>query len=136
MRHLDDNLDRVVSLLRPGGVIALDEFGWDTIDEPTLDWLWNQRRAIAAASGGDAPSTLEEMREDWEAEHVGVHGYVTLRRELAERFEEQAFEPAPFLYRKLRGVATTEVLEQALIDSGAIRALGFRFAGVALPPEG
>jgi hypothetical protein len=36
----------------------------------------------------------------------------------------------PFLHRLLGGVAT-EVLEQALIDAGAIQALGFRWAGVA-----
>jgi hypothetical protein len=35
----------------------------------------------------------------------------------------------PFLYRLLGGVAT-EVLEQALIDAGAIRPIGFRYAGV------
>jgi SAM-dependent methyltransferase len=135
MRHLDDNLDRVVALLRPGGVLVLNEFGWDAIDEPTLDWLWNQRRALAAASGGVAPATLEEMRAEWEAEHVGVHGFETLRAELEERFDERAFEPSPFLYRKLHGAATTEVLEQALIDAGAIQALGFRYAGVARPPH-
>ena len=35
----------------------------------------------------------------------------------------------PYLHRLLGGVAT-EVLEQALIDAGAIQALGFRYAGV------
>jgi len=35
----------------------------------------------------------------------------------------------PFLHRTLAGVAT-EVLEQALIEAGAIQALGFRYAGV------
>ena len=40
---------------------------------------------------------------------------------------------APFLYRLLGGVAT-EVLEQALIDAGAIQALAFRYAGAAPPP--
>ena len=34
-----------------------------------------------------------------------------------------------YLHRLLGGVAT-EVLEQALIESGAIQALGFRYAGV------
>jgi SAM-dependent methyltransferase len=136
MRHLDDNLDRVVALLQPGGTLVVSEFGWNLADEPTLDWLWNHRRAIASAGNGDPPGSFEELREDWESEHVGVHRFETLRAELDARFEEHAFEPGPFLYRKLRGVATTEVLEQALIDSGAIQALGFRYAGVALPPEG
>ena len=136
MRHLDDNLDRIVSLLRPGGMLVLNEFGWDLADEPTLDWLWNHRRALAAAGEGEAPASLEELRAEWEAEHVGVHPFETLRSELDERFEQRAFEECPFLYRKLHGAATTEVLEQALIDAGAIRPLGFRYAGAALPPKG
>jgi hypothetical protein len=51
-----------------------------------------------------------------------------LRTELDARFEERAFEWGPYFHRHLGGVAT-EVLEQALVDAGAIRALGFRFAG-------
>jgi len=135
MRHLGDNLDRVVALLRPGGRLVVSEFGWNLADDATLDWLWNHRRALASAGGGEAPASFAEMREDWEAEHVGLHRFETLRDEIAARFDERAFEAEPFLYRKLRGVATTEVLEQALIDGGAIRALGFRYAGVARPPE-
>ena len=135
MRHLDDNLDRVVGLLRPGGTFVVDEFGWNLADEATLDWLWDHRRARAAAGGGQPPAPRGEMREDWEAEHVGVHRFEALRTDLDARFEERAFARTPFLYRKLRGVATTEVLEQALIDRGAIRALGFRYAGVARPPK-
>jgi SAM-dependent methyltransferase len=132
MRDLDQALDRVLALLRPGGVLVLNEFGWDLLDEPTLDWLWNQRRALAAAGHGEAPATLAELRDEWEAEHLGVHGFEVLRSELEERFEERAFEPSPFLYRKLGGHAS-EVLEQALIDAAAIRALGFRYAGTARP---
>ena len=60
--------------------------------------------------------------------HLGLHGYVSLRHELDARFEERSFVWVPYLYRHLGGVAT-EVLEQALIDAGAIRALGFRYAG-------
>jgi hypothetical protein len=58
-----------------------------------------------------------------------------MRAGVAERFEEREFVRTPFLHRLLGGVAT-EVLEQALIDAGAIQALGFRYAGVARVPEG
>jgi hypothetical protein len=58
-----------------------------------------------------------------------VTPYEVLRAALAPRFEERAFEWAPFLHRLLHGHAS-EVLEAALIDAGAIRALGFRYVGV------
>ena len=112
----------------------LDEHGWDLADEATLDWLWNQRRALAAAGHGEPPASLEAFREGWQAEHLGLHGFETMRDETSKRFDERAFVRAPFLYRLLGGVAT-EVLEQALIDAGAIQALAFRYAGVARPPD-
>jgi SAM-dependent methyltransferase len=135
IRDLDHALDLIVALLRPGGVLVLDEHGWDLADEETLDWLYHQRRSLAAAGHGEAPASLEALREDWGSEHLGLHGFETLRAAVAERFEERAFVRVPFLHRLLGGVAT-EVLEQALIDGAAIQALGFRYAGVARVPKG
>ena len=128
IRDLDLALDRIAALLVPGGVLVLEEVGWDLADEPTLDWLYGQRRALAAAGHGEAPVSLEAMREEWDADHLGVHGFERLRSELGARFDELAFERTPFLHRLLGGVAT-EVLEGALVDAGAIQALGFRWAG-------
>ena len=130
IRDLDHALDLVVELLEPGGVLVLDEFGWDLADEPTFDWLYAQRRALVAAGLGEVPASLEALRNEWEAEHLGLHGFEALRTAVAARFEEREFARMPFFHRQLGGVAT-EVLEQALIDAGAIQALGFRYAGVA-----
>ena len=135
IRDLGQALDRVVGLLRPGGALVLDEHGWDLADEETLDWLYNQRRTLAAAGQGEAPASLETLRDEWAAQHVGLHGFEALRSEVDARFDERAFVRAPFFYRLLGGVAT-EVLEQALIDAGAIQALGFCYAGSARVPEG
>jgi SAM-dependent methyltransferase len=129
IRDLASGLDRIAALLRPGGVLVADEIGWDLIDEPTLDWLYGQRRALASAGRGEAPASVDEVRQEWEAAHLGIHGFAALREALAERFEEREFVWTPFLHRLLGGVAT-EVLEQALIDAQAIRQLGFRYVGV------
>ena len=126
---LDAAFDKIAGLLRAGGVLVVDEFAWDRLDDTTLDWLYGQRRALAAAGHGDAPASLDELRSEWEAEHLGLHGFAALREALAARFDEREFEWAPHLHRTLAGVATA-VLEQALIDAGAIQALGFRYAGV------
>lgn len=135
IRHLDDALDLIAELLAPAGMLVLDEIGWDRADESTLDWLYGQRRALAAAGEGEAPVSLEALREEWRAGHLGIHGYDALRAALDARFEERAFAWTPFLHRLLGGVAT-EVLEQALVDAGAIQPLGFRYAGVARAPQG
>ncbi len=101
IRDLAHGLDRVAALLRPGAPLVVDEIGWDLMDEPTLDWLYGQRRALAAAGHGDAPASLDELREEWESSHLGIHGYDALRRELESRFEERAFVRTPFLHRLL-----------------------------------
>ena len=130
IRDLGQALDRIVALLGDGGMLVLDEHGWDLADETTLDWFYSQRRALAAAGEGGAPTSLDAFRDEWQAEHVGLHGFEALRTGVDARFEERVFVWTPFLGRLLGGVAS-EVLEQALIDAGAIRALGFRYAGAA-----
>ena len=127
---LDAALDRIAALLPPGGMLALDEFGWDLMDEPTLDWFHGQRRVLAAAGGGDAPGSLDDLRLEWEAEHLGLHGYDAMRAALAARFAEVTFERTPFLHRLLGGPATL-ALEQALVGADAIRPLGFRYVGAS-----
>jgi SAM-dependent methyltransferase len=127
---LEAALDRVKGLLRPGGVLVLDEFAWDRLTGPTAEWFYGQQRALAAAGRlPDAPATLEECCRDWEDEHVGLHGYEAMRAALGERFRERSFEWLPYLYRYLDGV-TGETLERTLIEADAIQATGFRYVGV------
>ena len=130
IRDLGAGLDKIAGLLPAGGVLVVNEFAWDRLDDTTLDWLDGQRRALAAAGHGAAPASHDELRSEWEAEHLGLHGFSALREALDARFDEREFEWAPHLHRTLAGVATA-VLEQALIDAGAIQALGFRYVGVA-----
>ena len=54
IRDLDAALEKIATLLERDGLLVVDEFAWDLLDEPTLDWLWGQRRALAAA-GGSCP---------------------------------------------------------------------------------
>jgi SAM-dependent methyltransferase len=128
IRDLDAALAKIASILRPDGVLAVDEFGWDLFDEPTIDWFWGQQRALAAAGGAPTAASPDELLAGWNADHLGLHGFEALRAGLDEHFEELAFEPVPHLHRHLGGPSSA-VLEAALVDAGAIRALGFRWAG-------
>ena len=126
IRDLGAALDKIARLLAPNGVLVVEEFAWDRLDEPTLAWFAEQRRA--RSGGGEGSAAVEALRAEWEADHLGLHGEKALLHGLAERFAEQAFEWTPYLYRLL-GDGATEVLEQALVDSGEIQALGFRYVG-------
>ena len=126
---LDGALDKIVRLLRGRGVLVVEEFGWDLLDAPTADWLHGQQRVLAAAGRAlHVPASVDDCRREWEDEHVGLHGYGALRDGLEGRFDERHFEWTPYLHRLLDGVSG-EALERALIDAGAIRAVGFRYAG-------
>ena len=124
-------LDKVSRLLRADGLVVVDEFAWDRLDDATAEWFYGQQRVLAAAGRRDtAPQTLDACRRDWEADHVGLHGYEAMRRELDERFDRRLFAWVPHLHRELGGDSSEE-LERALIEAGAIAALGFRYVGAA-----
>jgi SAM-dependent methyltransferase len=122
-------LDKIHDHLRPGGVLVLEELGWERLDEPTADWFYGQQRALAASTGSDAAASLEELRIEWEDEHVGLHGYEAMREELGARFRERFFSWEPFIYKYLDRSVATESLERGLIEADAIQALGWRYVG-------
>jgi Methyltransferase domain len=121
---LGDALDKVA---RMAPLFVLDEFAWERIDEPTREWYEGQHRALTAAGREPpGPTDLGEWRTKWD----DLHPSDRLREELAARFEQRLYEDRPYLYRWLDGPAT-EPLEEALIDAGAIRPIGFRWIGEA-----
>ena len=127
---LGEALDKVARL---APLFVLDEFAWDRIDEPTREWYEGQHRVLTATGRRPhGPTDLAAWRERWR----DLHPSDVLRRELGRRFEERLYEDRPYLYRWLDGPAT-EALEQTLVDTGAIRPIGFRWVGVALAvPDG
>jgi SAM-dependent methyltransferase len=119
---LPDSVAKIAGLLRPGGPFILDEHAYDRLDEPTARWYLEQR-----AGDADAPSSLEACLGDWEADHQDLHGYAAMRKEVNRHFAERFFAWMPYLYGELTGVDEEE--ERALIEAGAIQAMGFRYVG-------
>jgi hypothetical protein len=121
-------LDKLVAL---APLLILDEFAWNHVDEPTIDWYESQHRVLVAA--GHEPKGPPDLGE-WRARHADLHPYETLRTEVDARYDESHFEWRPYFYRWLEGPAT-ESLEAGLIAAGAIRPIGFRYAGVRRETE-
>jgi Methyltransferase domain len=116
-------LDKLATL---APLLLLDEFAWNHMDDPTVEWYESQHRVLRAA--GREPKGPPDLAE-WRAKHADLHPYETLRAEVDARFEERHSEWRPYFYRWLGGPAT-ESLEEGLIAVGAIRPIGFRYAGV------
>jgi hypothetical protein len=87
-------------------VLALDR-----LDEPTLDWFHGQRRVLGAAG----------VVEPLPATPADSLAFLAAR---AETVPTAAGEPVAILHRWLG--PSGELLEQTLIDVGAIRAVGVR----------
>jgi hypothetical protein len=126
LHHVDPLGPALDKLQRLAPLLVLDEFAWNHMDEATIEWYESQHRVLCAA-GHDAkgPPSIAE----WRARHSDLHPYETLRAEVDARFDERHFEWRPYFYRWLDGPAS-EALESSLIAAGAIRPIGFRYAGV------
>ena len=121
-------LDRVLGRLAEGGRVVVSEFGWERLDEATADWLYGQRRALAAALGREVPASADELRADWEEEHRHLHTGEAVLAALDDRFRRIEFAWEPYLFHELDGPAA-EALERTLVDAGAIQPVGFRYVG-------
>jgi ubiquinone/menaquinone biosynthesis C-methylase UbiE len=110
LHHVED-LDAVLDKLRRllDGVLIVDEFGWDLLDEATA-------------------RQYELDMDDWRDEHADLHGFEALRGGLQARFDERLFSAEPYFSRHL---GADEEEERELIAAGKIRALGFRYVGGA-----
>jgi SAM-dependent methyltransferase len=108
LHHVED-LDLVLDKLRGllDGVLIVDEFGWDLLDEPTA-------------------RQYELDMDEWQAEHADLHGFEALHIGLDARFAERRFAWGPYFSRHLDA---DEDEERQLIAAGEIRPLGFRFVG-------
>ena len=105
VHDLDAGLDKLRRLL--DGVLIVDEFGWDLLDEETA-------------------RQYELNMDDWREEHAELHGFEALRNGLRTRFAERHFSHEPYFSRHL---GADEDEERELIAADRIRALGFRYVG-------
>jgi SAM-dependent methyltransferase len=114
---LDAALEKLHSLLRPGATLVVREFAWDLVDEATARWDYER----LGRSGGLA---------EWRVEHEQLRTFEEMRVALDACFRERSFRWGPYLseYQTADGDADEEL---RLIRSGAIRAVGFVYVGLA-----
>jgi SAM-dependent methyltransferase len=131
-------LDKVCSLLKPGGVFVVDEFRKEHLaDRATAAFFYHQQLSLlhagrkGARGGGHQPS--DGTFEAWHARVTGhraaVHGEGDVLAPLRERFLTRSLSYGPYLFR--HGLdAEVEPLERKLISEGGIQATGLRWVGV------
>jgi SAM-dependent methyltransferase len=130
-------LDKVCSLLKPGGVLVVDEFRKEHLaDEATAAFFYYQHISLLCAgrkeSGGRGHPSMGDSFESWFSrlsEHrASVHGEGDVLAALEERFATRSLSYGPFLFRQ--GLdAEVEPLERKLIEEGGILPAGLRWVG-------
>ena len=64
IHDLDAAVERIQSLVRPGGRLILVEFAWERMDPDTADWYLGQQLALEAAGRLDGvPRSLEDRSQ-------------------------------------------------------------------------
>jgi SAM-dependent methyltransferase len=100
---LDAAVLRVRELLRPGGLLVVEDFTWDELPAQTAAWAYAhfdaQREALrlgprAWRQSGDPLAT---WRSHFIEHHL--HGAGALRSALAAHFEVLSSEPVPYFFR-------------------------------------
>jgi SAM-dependent methyltransferase len=136
LHHIDGvgaAVDKIAGLLDPDGLLVLNEWDRGRFQGVTARWYFHQRQALSAIGRehAEVEPSFEEWWTEWSERRSDVHPYSAMRPELDRRFSERLLEWVPYLYGYRLG-AEVEPLERALIDSGEIDAVGFRYVGTRL----
>jgi SAM-dependent methyltransferase len=130
---LDVVLDRIASVLTPGGTVVVVEWAHERFDEATARWCFDR---LAAGDGGWLSHHRDCWRESgqgWERYFQGwvsqeqLHSGRDIMRGLQTRLDTQAIGEGPYLFADLGRVTPAE--EQAAIEAGVIQATGLRYIG-------
>jgi SAM-dependent methyltransferase len=147
LHALSAALDRAHDLLRPGGLVLVEDFAFSEITARTRAWFAELLRVLQKSdswrptAGSFALEVLEARGspDPWRSRH-DLHTATAMHEGLAARFALTAVAAAPYLYRYLVPVlaesdVSCELLagvlaqEKTLIERHAIDAVGRRFVG-------
>ncbi len=119
---LHESCARLADVVRPGGILILDEIDFGRFDERAAGW-WLEQRGGVSNGHSDSPAEIVAHHRDH------CHMLTSLQSALEEWFELTAPVRGPYLYRWNLGpeLRATEV---ELIASGDLAATGARLVGI------
>ncbi len=134
LHHIHDlagALDKIASLLRPAGVLVLEEFAKERLAGATAGLVLraaSRTRSRRGTPSRRCPTTSSEWERRTKDDLEDIHPATAIRAELETRFAERFFEWSPFLY-SWRLDDAVERLERRLIAEGSIEATGLWYVG-------
>jgi SAM-dependent methyltransferase len=115
---LDDSLKQFAELVKPGGVVVIDEFDVAAFDERAAQWWLNQRHALGGVEGANPAELVGEHRA-----HLHTLEQIVIALEPHFRVATPLY--GPYLYRWDLDESLRHEEEEAII-AGAIPAVGAR----------
>lgn len=129
---LDRAVDKIASILRPGGMLIVIESAWEHLDEATAQWAFarlgahegwlHRHRDRWHDSGLSWPAYLQ----DW-AREEGVHRGTAVRQAIERRFRTDLLVHDAYLFPELEPPDIEA--ERAAIAAGDVQAVGIRCVG-------
>ena len=113
---------RLAAAVRPGGVLAIDEFDVARFDDRAAAWQVAQRKAAGIHHPDHDTAWSHDLRHH-------MHPVAAIRAALAIAFDLGEPVPGPYLYRWDLDPALRPV-EERLIADGALPATGARMVAV------
>jgi SAM-dependent methyltransferase len=108
----------IARLLRPGGLVLISEFSWETYDERAAAWVEEH--------DPDRDSTVRA----WRDEHDGLHTGDQVRLALDRTFERRSLTTRPYLAPML-GRPDLERAEVTALERGDLPEIGWWYAGAS-----
>ena len=118
---LGESCAHLGSLVRPGGLLVIDECDVTRLDERAAGWWLSQRRALGEDDEHDVPGLIDFMRHH-------VHPLAAIVGALLPCFSLAAPVPGPYLHRWNLEPGLRDP-EERLIAAGRLPAVGARFVG-------
>ncbi|GAA1503286.1 hypothetical protein GCM10009677_38890 [Sphaerisporangium rubeum] len=145
MSRLAKVAGRARALLRPGGMVLVDEFAWERADGATATWF-HDMAAVLDSAFTNAPPDRRPLAEDpyahWIKQHRSLHPGETMIAAIGVHFEIRRATRGPYLHRYLTDRLTDNEagarvhtmlrrIERQRILGGGLAAVGLRLVAQA-----
>jgi SAM-dependent methyltransferase len=143
---LVEAVDQARALVKPGGLLVLDEFAWDRADRATAAWFYDTAELLTGAGvlSREPDTGAEDPLVRWVRRHHDedpMHPGRAMIDAVADRFELRETRSVPYLYRYLGGwltddadgarlFATVRDVERRRVADGGLAAVGLQVVAV------
>jgi SAM-dependent methyltransferase len=124
IHDLDRGLSKIGELLSHDGILVINEFAWDQMDERTARWYLSH----VPESDTEHHLHIENLGE-WIAKHEGLHRAGSMRDALNRYFRQTFFEWTPYIAEDYLESSDLIAEEARFIELGEINPVGFRYTG-------